>query len=305
MNTKKFGQQINSDIAVALGFFDSVHIGHRAVINKAIEYAKSNGLKSAVITYSNNPFNTLGSEQKLIFTFEERLEKFEKLGVDLVIHQEFDHNFKQKDRIIYANELIDAYNIKYAVCGLDYRFGKDGLGNIEFLKEFFEKHNIKFEALDFVQQDGSKISSSNIRKLIEEGKINKANKLLGEPFYITGRVARGNGYGRLLGYPTVNLEFQADKVKPLQAVYITKTIMGDTSYLSITKVGGRPTFSDNRESIETHILDFAENLYNRDIKIEFYDLLRPLKRFENDDQLKEQLNRDIKAAQEYVFLGDK
>jgi riboflavin kinase/FMN adenylyltransferase len=301
MIAKVFGQQINIDIAVALGFFDSVHIGHRAVINKAVEYAKSNGIKSAVITYSNNPFFTLGIEQKLIFTFEERLDKFKKLGVDFVIHQEFDHNLKQKDRLIFADELVDAYRIKYAVCGRDYRFGKDGLGDVAFLREFFKKHNIKFDALDFVNQDGLKISSTNIRKLIEAGEIKKANILLGEPFYIKGRVTKGNGYGRVLGYPTVNLEFQADKVKPRQAVYITGTVIDDKSFLSITKVGGRPTFLDNRESIETHILDLSENLYNRDIKIEFYDFLRPLKRFESAEQLIGQLERDIEAAKKYIF----
>ncbi|HEY8444048.1 MAG TPA: bifunctional riboflavin kinase/FAD synthetase [Clostridia bacterium] len=294
-----FGQKINSDIALALGFFDSVHIGHRAVISKAVDFAKTHNIKSAVLTYSNNPFDALGIDQKLIFTFEERLEKFEDLGVDFVIHQDFDQNIKQKDKLAFAEELINIYGLKYAVCGQDYRFGKDGLGDVEFLRDFFGRHSIQFDALNFVKEQGFKISSSDIRKLISDGDIKQANKLLGEPFYMRGRVAKGNGCGKSLGFPTINFDINLDKILPRKGVYITKTIVDGKSYISITNVGDRPTFSDNRETIETHILGLEENLYNRDIKIEFYDYLRPISKFENIERLTERLKLDVKAAQDY------
>ncbi|HEY8423561.1 MAG TPA: bifunctional riboflavin kinase/FAD synthetase [Clostridia bacterium] len=303
MTIKKFGEKLNNEIAIALGFFDSVHLGHRAVINKAVEYAKVNNIKSAVITYSNNPFLTLGIRQKLIYAFEERLEKFEKLGVDFVIAQEFDYEFMQKDKNFFVDELLSCYDIKYAVCGQDYRFGKNGSGDVDFLKELFNKLKIDFEVLDFVKDNNLKISSSDIRKLIENGEINKANKLLGEPFFITGIVNNGKGYGRALGFPTANIKPQSDKVKPRQGVYITKTFIDQNSYISITHIGGRPTFRESEENIETHILDYDGDLYNRKIKIEFYDYVRPIFSFENKSKLISQIMRDVQTAKEY-FRGD-
>lgn len=299
MIVKNFGQKLNIDIAVALGFFDSVHIGHRAVISKAINYAKANNIKSAIITYSNNPFGVLGKNQKLIFSFEERLEKLKNLGVDIVIVQEFDQNFMQKDRLDFVHELTSHYNIKYAVCGQDYRFGKGGQGDVQFLNEYFQQNNVEFEVLDFITENHSKVSSTIIRKLIETGEIKQANNLLVEPFFISGKVTQGKGKGKLLGFPTVNLNLPVDKVKIRQGVYITKTIFEGSSYLSITNVGSKPTFLDNQENIETHILDYEGNLYNHNIKVEFYEYLRPTYTFENQEQLIAQLKADIQAAKDY------
>ena len=296
-----FGKKINKELAIALGFFDSVHIGHRAVIGKAIQYAIDNNIKSAVITYSNNPFVALGKYQKLIFTFEERLEKFEKLGVDIVIAQEFDQAYMQKDKSVFMDELINAYNIKYAVCGQDYRFGKGGQGDVKYLQNYFQKRNVKFEILDFIKENNLKVSSSSIRKLIEAGEMKKAQKLLGEPFSVMGVVTSGKGYGKSLGIPTVNINFQCDKVRPRQGVYITKTMFDGQSFLSITNVGAKPTFSDSQENIETHILDYDGDLYNRKIKIEFYDFLRPVKSFQTKKELISQIKSDIKAAKNYTF----
>src|SRR5690554_3045776 len=232
-----FGQKINNEIAIALGCFDSVHIGHRAVISKVIQYAHDNSIKSAVVTNSNNPFEALGEYQKLIFTFEGRIKKFKQLGVDIVIAQKFDKTFMRKDKTEFIDELLNAYNIKYTVCGQDYRFGEGGQGDVDYLNNYLQKRNIRFEVLDFIKENNLKVSSTNIRKLIETGDMKKAQKLLGEPFCITGVVISGKGCGKSLGIPTVNLDFLPDKVRPRQGVYITKTIFDVQSFLSITNIG--------------------------------------------------------------------
>lgn len=298
-----FSSKNQKPLAIALGFFDSVHIGHRAVIRRAIEYAQSNGIMSAVLTFENNPMQVFGKEDKLIFTFEERLKKFENLGVDIVIRQVFDNKFMNQDKSVFIDELLNNNKIQFAVCGRDYHFGKGGQGDINYLKTRLAQHNIKFMAMDFVLAGQSKVSSSEIRKMIECGRIEKANELLTEPYSITGKVIRGRGEGRRLGLPTINISFNPDKVKPLNGVYISKTIIDSQSFVSVTSIGAKPTFSDDTENIETHILGYNGNLYNQDVKIEFYRYLRGIQKFTDKEQLVNQINHDIKKTQSF-FNGE-
>ena len=164
MIIKHFFDKTKQPLAIALGFFDSVHIGHRTVINKAINYAKNNGIMSAVLTFENNPMQVLGKESKLIFSFDERIKKLEDLGVDIVLKQVFDNNFMNEDKSVFIDELLSNHNIQFAVCGSDYRFGKGGEGDINYLKKRFMEQKIEFCVLDFVLSEQTKVSSSNIRK---------------------------------------------------------------------------------------------------------------------------------------------
>lgn len=299
-----FSSKNKKPLALALGFFDSVHIGHRAIIGRAVEFAKNNGIMSAVLTFENNPMQVLGKDDKLIFTFEERLKKFENLGVDIVIKQAFDRKFMNQDKAIFIDELLNNKEIRLAVCGNDYHFGKGGLGDIDYLKDRFSKQNIEFMPMNFVLSGQSKVSSSIIRKMIENGEIKKANVLLVEPYFITGNVISGRGEGRRLGLPTVNINYEPDKVMPLNGVYISKTLIDNQSFISVTSVGTKPTFFDNTENIETHILDYNANLYEKNVKIEFYQFLRSIKKFETKEQLINQVNQDIKATRDF-FNGEK
>lgn len=298
-----FLSKTNEPLAIALGFFDSVHIGHRAVIGLAVQYAQKNGIKSAVLTFENNPMQVLGQKDKLIFSFEERLKRLEKLGVDVVIKQKFDQEFMNTDKALFFDNLLRSHDIRFAVCGNDYHFGKGSEGDINYLKNRFSQLNIEFKALDFVLAEQSKVSSTSIRKMIENGEIQKANQLLVEPYFVTGKVISGRGEGRRLGLPTININFEPDKVRPLSGVYITKTLIDNKSYLSVTNVGSKPTFGDDNQNIETHILDYSGNLYNKDVKIEFYKYLRNIIRFQKIEQLVDQIEQDIKTAKMF-FNGE-
>ena len=304
MTITTFTSKTQKPLAIALGFFDSVHIGHRAVISRAVEYAKINGIMSAVLTFENNPMQVLGKKERLIFTFEERLKKLENLGVDLVIKQVFDHEFMNQDKAIFIDELLNNNKIRFAVCGNDYHFGKGGQGDINYLYDRFSKQNIEFKVMDFVLLEQSKVSSSAIRKMIENGEVNKANELLVEPYFLTGKVIRGRGEGRRFGLPTININYESDKVIPLSGVYISKTMIDNQSFVSVTSVGTKPTFSDNIENVETHILNYQGNLYDKQVKIEFYQYLRSIKKYQTKELLTNQIKQDIKATKIF-FNGEK
>ena len=288
----------NTPIALALGFFDSLHKGHAAVIGGAKQFAAANNCISAVFTFDNNPFAAMGKDVKLVYTFSERCELLKHMGVDLVVAADFNAALINVNASDFLETLINRFNIKYISCGPDYAFGKNAEGKTALLAEFCRIHNISLEIVPEAERNKEKISSGKIRELIAAGDIETANGLLNAPFCVFGVVTQGRGAGGKLTYPTANIIPPCDKVVLGEGVYATNAYIGGKKYMSVTNAGAKPTFKDDSYGIETYILDFNEHnnsLYGQYIKVEFIKKIRKVFSFSSIYRLKQQISADIES----------
>lgn len=280
---------------VALGNFDGIHLGHQNLINVMINKSKELGLKSSLLLFEEHTKVTTDNDQPKIITSNEKKFKIaEELGIDIIYIMKFDEDVMQLSAEEFVKDIIiNKMNSKLLVVGFDYKFGYKALGNSETLLELGKKYDIKVEVIKAIQSDDEIIGSTEIRKLIIEGNINRANKFLGRPYSIMGKVIPGKSRGKTLGFPTANIEVDPIHVIPKSGVYKTNTIVNDKSYLSATNIGFNPTFNDGILKIETYILDFDKRIYGENIEIEFIDFLRDDIKFSNKDDLIKQMNIDI------------
>lgn len=281
--------------AVALGFFDGFHIGHRKLFE--VLSAEAGERKKVVFTFKNHPDNLLGHGAKYILTNEERLSFFKSYNIDDVYFIEFNKKMMQMDKDRFIEEiLVDKLNVSLTVVGYNFTFGYMAEGNSQYLCEKLQKYGRKCIVIEPVMYQEYIVSSTLIRKLILEGNIKLANCMLGSAFFISGTVKKGNRLGKKLGFPTINIRFDKEKIVPKKGVYITNTVIDNDNkrYLSITNVGTNPTVSTSPNiKIETHILGIDSDLYGRQVKIEFIDFLREEKRFSSIDELKSQIAQDV------------
>lgn len=281
-------------LAIALGLFDSVHNGHRALISRTRTYAESIGIESAVLTFGDNLYKALGSCEEQIYTFNERIELIGELGVDHIIAVEPDINLINMSPTDFMDFLTENFDIDTIFCGRDFKFGLNNAGDINFMSNYCLNKSIKTDISEMVLDDGEKISSSNIRKLIKEGDISKAKSLLGKPYMIIGEVVRGSGKGKSLGFPTANIKLTDDKLKLSEGVYATAAIVDGVKYNSLSNVGGKPTFDDMEFNVETFIIDYSgDELYGKQIKILFYDRIRSVMKHQNMEELILQIKVDL------------
>lgn len=293
MQQLEFLQKISERIVVGMGFFDSVHAGHRVLLSRVREIASETGAKSAVITFSNNPYVLFGKSSQLIYTFGERLSLFDKLGLDYVIPFEFDEKFRNESKENFLNVLFNKTNITGIVCGYDYKFGQGGSGNAEYLKSVCAEKKIRLEVIEPIMLDGERVSSTLIKRILSAGNIRKANKLLIEPYFMKGTVIHGRGVGKLFGIPTANLQVPADKMLVGSGVYATKTFYDGKEKKSVTNVGTKPTFGESGISVETFIKNATDDLYGKEIKIEFVDFIRGIQQFASPEELADRVRKDI------------
>lgn len=283
-----------SPSAIALGFFDGVHIAHQKIIKNAVDYANKNNLLPIVLSFDASPLEVLfPGKVRYITSLKEKKRIIEDMGAKvefLPMSAEF-LDMSPKDFI--ENILVKKYNMKYAVCGYDYRFGKGGSGSTNLLIESGEKLGFSTKVMDCEIMGGEKISSSRIRELILLGEIKRANELLGRNFSLSGIVCEGKHLGRKLGFPTANVFFNDLTVIPKNGVYKTLVFIDDICYNSITNTGVNPTVGGEKLRTETYIPNFQNNLYGKEIKLSFLDFIRPEKKFENISKLKEQIRKDI------------
>ncbi len=285
--------KIEEKTVLGMGFFDSVHIGHRALIERVKDIARRLNAKSAVITFSNNPYKLFNSDAKLIYTYKERCSLFEELDVDYVIPFRFDRFFKRKTKDEFLSELFDRFNIAGIVCGYDYMFGSGGNGDAEYLKKICSEKNISVDVIDPVLHNGERVSSTLIKETLLAGNIKKANELLTVPYFMSGEIVHGRGVGRLYGFPTANLKFSGNKMLIKSGVYATKAIYDGTERKSVTNVGTKPTFGEPFLSVETLIKDEKADLYGKQIKLEFVDFLRDIKKFSSPQELADRILKDL------------
>ena len=283
---------ISSPSAIALGFFDGVHLGHASLINKAKELAVS-GVKSVVYTFDTHPSVFFGTKVPMITPGEERISVLKSFQTDYVYVQEITPEFLSISPKDFVREiLIKKLGAVHIISGENYTFGKNKSGNPEVLKKLCDDYGIKYTVLPFCTDNGDIIISSLVRSLLSEGNIGRANRILGRPFSISGEVVHCRNVGHTLGFPTANILPRIDAQLPLPGVYATNTVIKGKKLSSVTNVGSAPTFSENKMIIESHILDFDEDIYSENIKVEFIKLIRPQQKFNSAEELAKQLKND-------------
>lgn len=288
----------NRDLSLALGYFDGVHKGHQSVIKRAVEYAKLNSKKSAVITFKDHPCCYFwGVCPKYILSREERRAKIENLGVDYLYELDFADVADMSAKDYLEHVIIKYFRPAAITTGFNHNFGLNKSGDTKFLSNMADKYGYMYFETPEQKVTGETVSSTKIRELLSDGKIELANDMLGYKFPIEGEVVEGQKLGRKIGFRTANLVYPGELIDLPFGVYSVDVKYGGRVYRGITNFGLRPTVSDdNRCTLETHILDFDEEIYGKSLRIEFNKMIRPEKKFNSIDDLRNQINKDIAIA---------
>ncbi|PYG88418.1 riboflavin kinase/FMN adenylyltransferase [Ruminiclostridium sufflavum DSM 19573] len=297
----------NCSTGVGLGNFDGLHIGHMALINTLIREAKLNGLSSVVYNFTKHPENILRKKliTPLLLTEQKKIDLLSEICLDYLYFDEFNEVFSRLSpedfvRLILINRL----HIKLAVVGYDYRFGYQGQGDTDFLKELGKKYGFRVIVVSPITCENEIISSTRIRELVINGELETAYKLLGRNYSITAKVVNGRRVGNTIGYPTANIHPERFLVLPANGVYITKTLIDGKFYNSMTNVGYNPTFEDcKQKNVETHIIDFNQDIYGKKIEVFFLKKIRNERKFESVEHLIQQISKDMLEAREYFGIG--
>ncbi len=290
-------EKLNHSI-VTIGTFDGVHLGHQKIIKRLMELKKQKGGDVVVFTFDPHPRKVLFPEQKdlkLITTTQEKCEVLKHYGVDHILVFSFTKEFSQMQAEKYVSEIIiKGLKTKTLVIGYDHRFGSNREGNIETLKKLSEQYHFIVEEIPAQEINQLNVSSTRIRKAIEEGDIQTANEFLGYSFFMTGDVIKGKQLGKTIGYPTANLLIKdADKLIPKIGVYAVDVKIENNRYRGMLNIGTNPTTdSDQSIKIEVNIFDFNEDVYGKTISVEFVKRIRDEKKFANLDELKSALAND-------------
>lgn len=289
-----FYEKTNSPIVLCLGGFDSLHIGHKMLIEKANLLKKAYSAKSALFTFSNDFSTFLGKKNGQVFTFKERVFILQKSNIDEVYFAELNDEFASISPLNFLNQLVDNRAIRALICGKDFKFGKDAKGDVGLLKTFCKEKNIHLEVCDFATNNfGQKVSTTLVKESLLSGNIKMANHLLGDKYFIMGEVVMGRQVGRTLGFPTANIMIDQNKMPIKSGVYSAEVKIEGKLYKAIVNVGNAPTFNENNYLIECHIKDFNGDLYGQELIVYFCDYIRPIIKFEGIEQLIEQLNKDL------------
>ncbi|MFH1243638.1 MAG: bifunctional riboflavin kinase/FAD synthetase [Pseudomonadota bacterium] len=286
---------------LTIGNFDGMHRGHLTLFDKVKERAKSIGGQSAVMTFEPHPIRVVkeGNGPPLITPTQQKLRLIQDTGVDVIFCIPFTREFSAiSARDFVKDILVDKIGAREIVVGYDYTFGRGRQGNIELLKEMGKQLGFAVHVVDPVRIDSTLVSSTSIRKLVQEGNLSEAKKLLGRNYQISGTVVRGKNRGdRLLGFSTANLEL-IDELTPRVGVYAVMAHIDDQTYYGLTNIGYNPTFGEGAFSVETHILDFSRDLLGKTIRVDFIERLRDEKTFESPKELAEQIGKDVIRARE-------
>lgn len=284
-------------VVIAFGFFDSIHLGHMRLLERAKQKAETLGVKSAVFTFCNNIYPLFGLKSSQLFSYKERVKKLEEIGIDYIYYVNADNGFLSLPPKEFISVLKNKIDIAAVVCGSDFTFGKGGSGNAKELLSFFDgKDN---EIVELMSVNGEKVSSTNIKRFIENGDIQNAKLMLGRDYSISGKVISGRRVGRLIGFPTINIPLDKSYVLPKFGVYISNVVIDGKKYPSITNIGAHPTVGDDTVNAESHIIDFKGDLYGETVTIELLKFIREIHKFDSIDKLVEQLNIDKEARKNY------
>ncbi|MGU9279656.1 bifunctional riboflavin kinase/FAD synthetase [Clostridium perfringens] len=295
-----FKRVVQKSTYVALGSFDGIHKGHLALINKSNELSRKNDSLSMVYTFKNHPRKFINKEgaPKLLVTLHEKIRILEDLNVDLSSFVEFNKKFMELEPEEFIENLIKNYNVRGIVVGFNYRFGHKNKGDVKLLKELCDLKGLELYVIEPFTYKSEVVSSTRIRKALSEGELEDANNMLGRYFSLNGEVVSGKKIGRTINFPTANLKNNDEIILPKIGVYYTNVEVNGEIYKGITSVGNNPTVNGKNTTVETHILNFDEDIYGKHIKLYFISKIRNEKKFNSLEELKEQLIKDKKFAEE-------
>ncbi len=288
-----------TSVVIALGMFDGVHLGHRALLTHAVEMAKKLDARSVAYTFSNHPRSVFAQAPKLLSTIEERRSCIKKLGIDCVRMEVFNKETAMLSPEAFVNLLQEQYDVRAFVVGFNYTFGQGGKGTPETLTELGKTHAFTVDVIPPVLFKDDTVSSTRIRQLITTGELLDANSMLVEPYALSGIVVKNRRIGTSLGFPTANILPSIEKALPATGIYVTSTLHEGRCYESVTNVGTNPTVNGSGLTVETYLMDYDGDLYGKELTISFHKRLRDEIRFASKEELIAQIKRDVVDARAY------
>lgn len=297
-NTTAF--YIEENTVISLGKFDGIHRGHELLL-QYLYAKKEEGLSTVIFTFDIPPQkNKNSAEAKVLTTNEEKMHMFAQLGVDYLVECPFTREIMCMEPENFIEKIVRQLHIKCIVVGEDFRFGYNRRGDYRMLQAFSAQYAYEVVVVKKIKEDARDISSTFVREEISLGNIEKANQLLGYRYFVTSVVSHGNQIGRTIGIPTINQIPPEEKLLPPNGVYITEVFIDGRKYCGVTNVGCKPTIAGkNPVGVETHILDFKEDVYEKLVTVEFVKKIRDERKFESVEVLKEQMQMDIAFARSF------
>lgn len=290
--------ELDKATAVTLGNFDGIHLGHQKLIETVKKYSDEEGLISVAFSFYPHPISVVKPNNQFytIFTQEEKKLIMEQLGVDVLIQYPFTKEFSSLEAEEFVELLYEKTRLKVLVVGEDYCFGKNRKGNYDMLKAYGDRLGFKVIKIPAVKLGGERVSSTRIRGCIQDKNFKEATQLLDKPYFVMGKVCHGKKIGRTIGFPTANIACEEGKLLPPDGVYVTKTLCRGKIYEGITNIGKNPTVNGTERTVETYFFDFEGEIYGEEIRVMFVDWLRGETKFNNIDELKEQISKDKRSA---------
>ncbi|WP_369412521.1 bifunctional riboflavin kinase/FAD synthetase [Mesonia aestuariivivens] len=294
----------NTPKIITIGTFDGVHMGHKKIIKRLVESAENSSLESAVLTFFPHPRMVLQKEVgiELINTIEERKQILQHTGIDHLYVYPFTYDFSRLSAQEYIEQiLVKKLNAKKVIIGYDHRFGRNRNADIEDLKKYGEEYGFEVEEISKQDVDEVAVSSTKIRKALKEGEIEKANKYLSSHFLLTGKIVKGKGLGKDLGFPTANLKIiEKYKLIPKNGVYVVKAHIDSEEVFGMMNIGYNPTVGGSEKTIETYFFNLDKNLYGKEIQIEMLKRIREEKKFGGVKNLIEAMKEDQEFSEKYI-----
>ena len=291
-------------LALSLGMFDGVHLGHKSIIDELLKIGSENNLETAILTFWPHPrfiFNP-NEDLKLLNTLEEKKFLMDKYGIDTLFLKEFDEEFRNLTGEEFVRQiLIEKLNVKYLIIGYDHSFGKNKSGNFDLLEKLSKELDFEVEQMEAINIHENNISSTKVRNALLSGNIVEANEMLGYSYSVSGTVVHGKKIGRTIGYPTANIETDSIKLLPKKGAYIVEVFVKDQQYKGMLSIGTNPTVNGEKLTVEVYILDFEGDIYDEKITVKFRDFLHDEIKFEGLEKLIERLDEDKKLTKEFEF----
>jgi len=287
-----------SEVLLSVGVFDGVHAGHRYLLKELKQRAAEQGLLSAVVTFDPHPQSVLHPHDQLLWLsdVEDRIKTIKELGIDIVALLTFTPEIARLTAKEFIYLVKKQLKVRGIVVGPDFALGRHREGDITVLRSLGRDMGFSVEVIPSYTVNGEVVSSTLIRRALTEGDVRKVKRLMGHYFRLKGQVVSSDKQGRVLGYPTANLDVRPQQALPSDGTYATMTQVDGVQFLSATNVGIRPTFGEGRRRVETHLLNYKGDLYGKQISVEFVQKLRDERRFRSHQELKAQIEKDVREV---------
>ncbi len=288
---------------LAIGVFDGVHLGHQAVVRRAVSLAEANRGASVVLTFDPHPDVVLKKKAHvpLLSSTDEKRELLLKLGADYVVVLRFDEQVATQSAAEFMGRVVlPSFEVRHLVVGEGFAMGRDRKGTVNVLRTIGLEYDFEVDEIEHAKIEGVRISSTRIRRSLQDGRVVEAARFLGQPYFVRGVIVKGQGRGRQLGFPTANLRLAPSRVLPAKGVYACIASKGTKPMMAVANVGTRPTFDGKDLSVEAHILDYDGDVLGEALQLDFIERLRPERRFKSEASLRMAIAEDVANARDVL-----